>query len=145
MEDLHKTYSNNEITIVWKPAACIHSTRCWKGEQGLSSVFNPKEKPWIKPHGASTEQIIERVKACPSGALSYYRHDAENAKPDPVSQNAVVEVLIDGPLLVHGPIHLKQEGEGQELQNTVTAFCRCGASSNKPYCDGSHRHNGFKG
>jgi CDGSH-type Zn-finger protein len=32
-----------------------------------------------------------------------------------------------------------------EQKNKVTAFCRCGASGNKPYCDGSHRKIDFKG
>jgi uncharacterized Fe-S cluster protein YjdI len=66
-EILH--YSNNDITVVWKPGICIHSKLCW---QGLLAVFNPKERPWIKMDGATTEQIIEQVKKCPSGALSYH-------------------------------------------------------------------------
>jgi uncharacterized Fe-S cluster protein YjdI len=61
-------YSNDEITVVWKPEVCQHSTLCWKG---LIEVFDPGEKPWIKMDGATTERIIEQVKKCPSGALSY--------------------------------------------------------------------------
>jgi uncharacterized Fe-S cluster protein YjdI len=144
MKDISKIYSNNEITIVWKPSLCIHSTLCWKGEKGLKSVFNPMEKPWIKPEGAETEAIIERVTGCPSGALSFYYNDQ---KEEPKTENTgepVVEVLPNGPLLVHGNIHLKHKDEATSLKNKVTAFCRCGASANKPYCDGSHQHNGFK-
>jgi len=65
-------YSNKELTVVWKPNTCIHSTLCWKG---LIKVFNPKEKPWIKLEGAATEKIVEQVKKCPSGALSYFMND----------------------------------------------------------------------
>jgi len=43
-------------------------------------VFNPNEKPWIKMDGASTERIIEQVKKCPSGALSYFMNDEETKK-----------------------------------------------------------------
>jgi len=75
-------YTNNDITVVWKPKVCIHSTLCWKG---LNEVFNPRERPWIKMDGANTERIIEQVKKCPSGALSYFLNgeasdntDAEN-------------------------------------------------------------------
>jgi uncharacterized Fe-S cluster protein YjdI len=64
----HK-YTNDEITVVWKPEVCQHSTLCWKG---LIEVFDPREKPWIKMDGATTERIIEQVKKCPSGALSYF-------------------------------------------------------------------------
>ena len=69
-----KKYSNNEITVVWKPKDCIHSTLCWKG---LLGVFNPKERPWIKMNGATTDRIIEQVRKCPSGALSYYLNKDE--------------------------------------------------------------------
>ena len=67
-KETHK-YTNNEVTVVWKPKVCIHSTNCWKG---LIGVFNPREKPWIKMDGATTERIIDQVKKCPSGALSYF-------------------------------------------------------------------------
>jgi uncharacterized Fe-S cluster protein YjdI len=72
MENVVKKYTNGEITIVWKPAICIHSTKCWKGQDGLLDVFNPMEKPWIKPDGASTERIIQQVEQCPSKALTFY-------------------------------------------------------------------------
>jgi uncharacterized Fe-S cluster protein YjdI len=65
-------YTNGEVTIVWTPKMCIHSTLCWKG---LIEVFNPRERPWIKPEGAPTEKIIEQVKLCPSGALSYFLNE----------------------------------------------------------------------
>jgi uncharacterized Fe-S cluster protein YjdI len=72
MENIIKKYTNGEVTIVWKPAVCQHSTICWKQATGLPEVFNPKEKPWIKPFSASTAAIINQVKKCPSGALSFY-------------------------------------------------------------------------
>ncbi len=61
-------YTNGEVTVVWKPKICTHSTNCWKG---LIEVFNPKKKPWIDMHGSDTDRIIEQVKKCPSGALSF--------------------------------------------------------------------------
>ncbi|MBS1920252.1 MAG: (4Fe-4S)-binding protein [Bacteroidetes bacterium] len=63
-------YINGEITIVWKPDVCQHSTLCWKG---LIEVFNPRERPWIKMNGATTKRIIEQVKKCPSGALGFLK------------------------------------------------------------------------
>jgi uncharacterized Fe-S cluster protein YjdI len=77
MMDLTKEYSNGEVTIVWKPEVCIHSTICWKAATGLPAVFKPQEKPWIRLDGAPTELIIEQIKKCPSGALSYYINKKE--------------------------------------------------------------------
>lgn len=65
-------YTNGEVTVVWKPKVCQHSTNCWKG---LIQVFDPRERPWIKMDGATTERIIEQVKKCPSGALSFFMNE----------------------------------------------------------------------
>jgi uncharacterized Fe-S cluster protein YjdI len=62
-----KEYSNGEITIVWKPKLCQHSGVCVKT---LPLVYNPKERPWIKPENATTDGLINQVAKCPSGALS---------------------------------------------------------------------------
>jgi uncharacterized Fe-S cluster protein YjdI len=67
MAEIH-TYTNDHVTVIWKPEVCIHSKNCWKG---LITVFNPQVRPWINMNGASTDRIIEQVKKCPSGALSY--------------------------------------------------------------------------
>lgn len=60
-------YSNEEVTVIWKPDLCIHSGICFKG---LAGVFDPRRKPWIILDNATTQQIIDQVKKCPSGALS---------------------------------------------------------------------------
>lgn len=72
MKSMTKQYSNGEMTIVWQNELCIHSTICWKNATGLPEVFNPRERPWIKAEGASTERMIEQVNKCPSGALTYF-------------------------------------------------------------------------
>lgn len=145
MKEITKKYTNGEVTIVWKPHVCIHSTLCWKGAAGLIDVFNPAEKPWIKPEGADTGRIIEQIKKCPSGALSYYMNSKTEAPPAAIQAESIVEVMKDGPLLVYGNITVKQQDGSETHNNKVTAFCRCGQSSNKPYCDGTHTKIGFKG
>lgn len=144
MKDITKKYSNGEITIVWKPAICIHSTLCWKGEQGLPEVFNPARKPWIEPEGGSTASIIERVNRCPSGALSfYYNNEAEENIS--ISNECIVETAPNGPLMVYGNIIVKDKDGNTTNKSKVTAFCRCGGSANKPYCDGTHKKIDFQG
>ncbi len=69
-------YSNGEITVVWQPEICQHTAICFKG---LPEVFDPRIKKWINPEGASSERIVEQVKKCPSGALTYfYNNDKPN-------------------------------------------------------------------
>ena len=70
-----RKYSNGEATVIWKPGLCQHSTRCWKG---LINVFDPRKKPWINMNGDNTERIIEQVKKCPRGALSYLEDSNAN-------------------------------------------------------------------
>lgn len=69
MKEVTKEYTNGEVTIVWKNGLCTHSANCVKG---LPSVFKPRESPWINPENATSEAIIEQVKKCPSGALTFY-------------------------------------------------------------------------
>ncbi|EGJ99974.1 MAG: (4Fe-4S)-binding protein [Prevotella sp.] len=61
-------YTNGELTIVWQPELCQHAGVCVKM---LPEVYNPKDRPWVKPGNATTEQLIAQINKCPSGALSY--------------------------------------------------------------------------
>ncbi|WP_461085197.1 (4Fe-4S)-binding protein [Spirosoma flavus] len=140
-EGITKTYTNGEITVVWKPAVCIHSKICWTQ---LIEVFNPRNRPWVNMEGADTQRISEQVDRCPSKALSYFRNE-ESVKPEDIQAESIVEPLPNGPLLVYGNLRVKDASGKETQKNKVTAFCRCGASSNKPYCDGSHTKIGFVG
>ncbi len=73
---MKKEYSNGELTIVWRPAKCIHSGICVKT---LPEVYDPNEKPWIKQDNATTEQLVRQIDACPSGALTYYFNADEDS------------------------------------------------------------------
>lgn len=137
---MKKEYSNGEITIVWRPDKCIHSGNCVKG---LSQVFKPDSKPWIQVENASTDQLRKQVKECPSGALSYYMNN-ESASDNQISPEQIkIDVLPNGPLLVHGTVQIKHKDGREEVRETKCSLCRCGASSNKPYCDGTHRTMSF--
>lgn len=135
-------YTNDEVTVVWKPKMCIHSAIC---VGGLPSVFDPKARPWIDMKGSDTETIVEQVKKCPSGALSFFMNaDGEGGEVE-VETERIVEVAPNGPLMVYGNITVKTANGAEKKDSRVTAFCRCGASANKPYCDGSHAKVGFEG
>jgi len=139
-KEIIKKYSNDDITVVWKPRTCIHSKKCWKD---LIEVFNPKLRPWIIMDGASSEKIKKQVEECPSGALLYYSNSGKNKEE--VHLKTKVEMLPNGPLLVYGTLYVTHADGTTEQKNKTTAFCRCGVSDNKPYCDGAHIKSGFKG
>jgi uncharacterized Fe-S cluster protein YjdI len=139
-KEIIKEYSNEDITVVWKPKTCIHSKKCWKE---LLQVFNPQNRPWIHMEGANTERIKKQVEACPSGALSYRSNKADD--PQEVHLETKVEALENGPLLVYGTLNITNSDGTTDKRNKTTAFCRCGASQNKPYCDGAHIQAGFRG
>lgn len=67
-----KEYTNGEITIVWKPDVCIHSGICVKT---LPKVYKPNERPWIQMENATSQEMIDQVAKCPSGALSIKKED----------------------------------------------------------------------
>ena len=137
-----KEYTNGELTVVWKPKRCIHAAICVKT---LPEVYKPEEKPWIQAERASTEALIDQINKCPSGALSYYLNNESEKKEEAMSEGTKVEVMSNGPLLVHGQLEIKGADGQTETKTRTTAFCRCGASANKPYCDGEHNKIGFVG
>jgi uncharacterized Fe-S cluster protein YjdI len=136
-----KEYTDGVVTVVWKPEICSHSEKCF---HGLPNVFNPNNRPWINMEGSDSERIVQQVKQCPSGALSFY-YNEEGKQADSKNSETKVEVLKDGPLIVHGDLSLHAHDGTQNNRSGKTAFCRCGASSSKPFCDGSHRKINFEG
>lgn len=132
-------YTNDEVTVVWKPKTCIHSAKC---VHGLPEVFKPEERRWIQLEHGTTDAIVNAVKACPSGALSYYM----NADGKPQDEKEVpleatkVEVIDKGPLMVYGTLNVKHADGREEQKMRATAFCRCGKTGNNPFCDGSHKN-----
>ncbi len=141
MKEIRKKYSNADITVIWEPHICIHSAICFRG---LPDVFNPSELPWVKMDGSTTGKIIVQVKKCPSGALSYYEGTDENKQLNTM-EKIIVNVTENGPILIQGEVVIKKPDGSEDLKSKVTALCRCGGSNNKPYCDGTHRKNGFEG
>jgi len=53
-----------------------------------------------------------------------------------------VDVRENGPNFLRGDLTVS--APGGTVRDTRVALCRCGASSNKPYCDGTHRQIGFQ-
>ena len=144
MAERRKTYPNDDITVIWKPDVCIHSTKCWKASL---AIFNPNRRPWIDMSAGTTAEIIKIVDKCPSGALSYERNNEmseQKAQPAQSQQSqTTVQVSKGGPYLVKGKFAFVGTDGKEEIKEGSIALCRCGGSNNKPFCDGTHRKIGF--
>jgi uncharacterized Fe-S cluster protein YjdI len=159
-----RRYTNGEITVFWKPSACVHASYCYRE---LIEVFDPSRRPWVDMKGSSTQKIIEVVNLCPTEALTWKWNDEEKNKnigrdqlnhvnfrrpellkveaPEVKENNASVKVMPDGPVIVSGNFTFEQGGIKKTYKDGMVSICRCGASDNKPFCDGKHRKIGFSG
>lgn len=131
-----KKYINGELTVIWKPDACLHSTICFRG---LPKVFNPSRRPWIEPLADTQEAIIAQIKKCPSGALSYELNQIKTENMENKTDHTSITVTNKGPYLIKGKFLFVNSDGKEELKDGNIALCRCGASANKPFCDGSHK------
>jgi len=93
------------------------------------------------------ELVIREANNCPSGRLTV--KDTTSGKPVEHKLSPSIGVVEDtgkgcsGPLWVRGGIKIESEdGAPYETRNRVT-LCRCGASTNKPFCNGNHKKLGF--
>jgi len=148
MDKTDRKYTNGEITVFWQPKKCIHATTCYRE---LIEVFNPRKRPWVNMEGASNEEIIRVVKLCPTQALTYeYNKDIEKEKQEAATSghaeiDAEVRVMEDGPLVLKGNFKI-YDTHGTELRHMkIVSLCRCGASHDMPFCDGTHRKIGYIG
>lgn len=150
MDPNDRKYANKDITVHWKPAKCIHATTCYRE---LIEVFNPRNRPWVNMEGAPTEKIIDIVRRCPTNALTYEWNDPGRVSEKPPEsmlsedsrlnevpdKGAEIRIMNNGPYVVEGDFAIIGS-DGQELKRMrMISFCRCGASREMPFCDGSHR------
>jgi uncharacterized Fe-S cluster protein YjdI len=159
-----RRYSNDEITVYWKPSACIHASYCYRE---LIEVFDPGRRPWVDMNGATTARIIEVVNLCPTEALAWkWNDDEKNRSVDPDQLNHInfrrpdlmnireskpedppvsVKIMADGPIVIKGNFTLIYDGNKKEIHESMISICRCGVSDHMPFCDGQHRKIGFNG
>jgi CDGSH-type Zn-finger protein/uncharacterized Fe-S cluster protein YjdI len=123
-----------DMTLIYEGKKCIHSRFCVTGapQVFLANVVGP----WIHPDAMPVEALVEIAHVCPSGAIRYQRKDGkpEESAP-PVNLIAIREA---GPYAARGQLSIA--GQTGTFRATL---CRCGASKNKPYCDGSHHEVNF--
>lgn len=136
--DKRESYQGGRIVIHDNRSICAHAGHC---TADLKSVFRYKSEPWIDPAGAAAEAIIDTIRRCPSGALSY---TLDGVKGVDQEREPAITVTKDGPYAVTGGAGLLEASWAQGASTEHYTLCRCGGSKNKPFCDGTHWSIGFK-
>lgn len=134
-----QTYEGEEVTVTFDPSLCIHSEECVRG---LPTVFDPTRKRWIRPDEATADEVVAAVGRCPSGALRA-RRQGEVAAPSGPETEVTITVSPDGPVLLRGRLRFENAAGETVATADAAALCRCGATANPPFCDGSHTRVGF--
>ena len=132
--DAIEVVASDEIEIQYQARRCIHARFC---VTGAPKVFLANVKgPWIHPEAMPVDALVEVAHACPSGAIQYTRRDGRPDESAPPVNLATVREA--GPYAFRGELSLSGKPAGFRA-----TLCRCGASRNKPYCDGTHHEVGF--
>lgn len=138
--DNRDSYKGQQIEILDNRGICAHSGFC---TDRLASVFHLRQEPFITPSGGRLDEIMQAVRACPSGALSFAIDGVEARDQVDQPRPPSIEVSKDGPYRVTGRVRLVDE-QGNDIPRAAGAssehysLCRCGQSQNKPFCSGMH-------
>lgn len=135
--DKTQIYEGQNISVLYNRLLCSKSSEYGRR---VNQVFDTDRAPWIDPDQGTVNEIVPVIRACPSGALSYQANDTPIRHE--IEQDSVIAIENNGPYHVrHVSLTVEEWGSGA-CQNKYS-LCRCGASKNKPFCDGSHLISGF--
>ncbi len=129
-----ETAKGQKLELSFETKRCIHARFCVTG--GPNVFLANVQGPWIHPDAMEVERVVELAHACPSGAIQYHRLDGVHDETAPPVNLASVREA--GPYAFRGQLVIDGEQKGYRA-----TLCRCGASKNKPFCDGSHHDVGF--
>jgi CDGSH-type Zn-finger protein/ferredoxin len=130
-------FVGKKVTVVDDVSLCAHAGECVDGAP--ETFFTEKAGRRVShPDASPTAQVIATIRRCPSGALLYKLH---GKLVHDYFTGTEVRVEKDGPLHVH---RAKLNGEARPATEDHYTLCRCGASLNKPFCDGMHTEIKFR-
>ena len=136
-----KVYDGPAMQLADAESLCAFARYCDPHGQVWSQVEHTGDH-------ATRERFIRQAGNCPSGRLvAIDKHTGKAVEPDlPVSIGLIEDPAQEcsGPIWLRGGIPVvSAEGFEYEVRNRVT-LCRCGASRNKPFCDGTHASIKFR-
>ncbi len=133
--DRQTVFEGNGIVVKRDYSLCMHAGFCGNRFTNIEKMVPETEDTQIRA------QVMAMVERCPSGSYTYTiepgGEDIEPHIPEAIAVTA--EGPLAGALWVTGSIPIERaDGEPMEIRPRTT-LCRCGQSSNKPLCDGTHR------
>ncbi|MEO1480669.1 MAG: CDGSH iron-sulfur domain-containing protein [Myxococcota bacterium] len=138
-----RRFDGKEIGVSDDVGICCHAGECVRGAREV--FFTWEDGVRIStPDAASAEKVAEVIGRCPSGSLLAVLNGEVQAKFFE-GQTPEIRVAKDGPLEIRGEMTLTDPGGAQPVTDDHYTLCRCGASKNKPFCDGAHSKVGFEG
>jgi CDGSH-type Zn-finger protein len=133
-EERRYPYDGDGLTLEDDVSLCTQAGYCGDRFENVWAMIGRSKDPEV------LERIRTMTSLCPSGRIRTRLPGADPDEPDLPASAAAIE---DGPLWVRGGVQVTAaDGSAYEVRNRQT-LCRCGASRNKPFCDGSHKRVGF--
>jgi len=141
-------YVAGDVEVSFDAGLCFHAAECVRA---LPQVFDTSARPWIRPEKASPAELQRVVARCPSGALQFRRIESRGPTAPRATSLSLVPatgvtatVMPNGPVILTGPVVVKDAAGAVVREADRVALCRCGASATKPFCDGAHTKAGFR-
>lgn len=129
-------YKGTGIVVKDDRSICVHAGFCGDRISNVWKMSALSEDTQVRG------RIMAMVERCPSGALAYSLEEGgEDIEPD---LPAEISIIKDGPFWISGEIFIERADDLPVEQRNRITLCRCGASKNKPFCDGRHKEVGFK-
>jgi CDGSH-type Zn-finger protein len=129
------TYEGQSIVVKDDRSLCMHAGFCGNRATNIWKMVADTADTQVRA------QVMAMVERCPSGALSFGLDPVGEAVEPSLPKE--IAVTPDGALWVSGGISIERsDGKPFDIRNRVT-LCRCGQSSKKPLCDGTHKEVGF--
>lgn len=132
-------YDGEKADVTWDGRLCIHVGECGRAQGAL---FEGGRKPWCQPDLVQLDNVVDVVKRCPTGAITYSLKDG--GEGETADTENTIAVANHGPLYVRGDLDIDGAPDDAPGLKFRAALCRCGKSKNKPFCDNQHEAVGFQ-
>jgi len=131
-------YPGEKISVEWDGRLCIHIGECG---DSAGELFVGGRDPWCKPDLTTVDDVVDVVKRCPTGAITF--ESSDNSVLETADSTNTVTVSYQGPYFIRGDLEIDGASADMPGVSFRAALCRCGGSKNKPFCDNSHEAIGF--